>query len=88
MDRVTFATSSGIVWLALAVHFAAGLVSIVAGTIALSVAKGGQLHKQSGLVFTWGMVVLGLAAAGIGTYEADRARSSAGSSPLTWFSRR
>lgn len=69
MDRVTFATSAGIVWVALAVHFAAGLVSIVAGAIALSVAKGGQLHKQSGLVFTVGMVVLGLTAAGIGTYE-------------------
>ena len=69
MDRVTFATSSGIVWLALAVHFAAGLASIVAGTIALSVAKGGRLHRQSGVVFTWAMVVLGLTAAGIGTYE-------------------
>jgi hypothetical protein len=69
MERVTFATSSGIVWLALAVHFTAGLVSIVAGTIALSVAKGGRLHKQSGLVFTWTMVGLGLTAAGIGTYE-------------------
>ena len=69
MDRVTFATSSGIVWLALAVHFGAGLVSIVAGAIALSVAKGSRLHKQSGLVFTWGMVGLGLTAAAIGTYE-------------------
>ncbi len=69
MDRVTFATSSGIVWLALAVHFAAGLASIVAGTIALSVTKGGRLHKQSGAVFTWAMVALGLTAAGIGTYE-------------------
>jgi hypothetical protein len=69
VDRVTFATSAGIVWLALAVHFAAGLVSIVAGTIALSVAKGGRLHKQSGLVFTWGMVILGLTAVGIGMYE-------------------
>jgi hypothetical protein len=69
MDRVTFATSSGIVWLGLAVHFAAGLVSIVVGTIALSVAKGGRLHKQCGSTFTWAMVVLGLTAAGIGTYE-------------------
>jgi hypothetical protein len=69
MDRVTFTTSSGILWLGLAVHFAAGLVSIVAGTIALSVAKGGRFHKQSGLAFTWAMVVLGLTAAGIGTYE-------------------
>jgi hypothetical protein len=69
MDRVTFATSSGIVWLALAVHFAAGLVAMVSGTLALAVAKGGRPHKQSGLVFTWAMVVLGLTAAGIGTYE-------------------
>ena len=69
MDRVTFASSSGIVWLALAVHFAAGLASIVAGTIALAVAKGSRLHKQSGLVFTWGMLVLGVTAMGIGAYE-------------------
>lgn len=69
MDRVTFAASEGVVWLALAVHFAAGLLSIVAGTIALSVAKGGRLHRQSGLVFTSAMVVLGLTAAAIGTYE-------------------
>lgn len=69
MDRATFATSSGIVWLALAVHFVAGLVSIVAGGIALSAAKGGRLHRQSGMVFTSAMVVLGLTAAGIGGYE-------------------
>lgn len=69
MDRVTFASSSGVLWLALAVHFAAGLVGIVAGAIALSVTKGGRLHKKSGLVFTTAMVVLGLTAAGIGTYE-------------------
>jgi uncharacterized membrane protein len=69
MDRVAFASSSGIVWLALGVHFAAGLVAIVAGAIALAVAKGGRLHKQSGLVFTYAMIVLGLTAAGIGTYE-------------------
>lgn len=69
MDRVTFAASSGPVWLALAVHFAAGLVSIGAGVVALSVVKGGRLHKQSGLVFTWAMSILGLTAAGIGMYE-------------------
>jgi len=69
MDRVTFVTSSGIVWLALAVHFAAGLASIAAGTLALSATKGGRLHRRSGLVFTWSMIGLGLTAAGIGTYE-------------------
>ena len=69
MDRVTFATSSGIVWLALALHFAAGLASIAAGAIALAAAKGGRLHRRSGLVFTSAMVVLGLTAAGIGAFE-------------------
>ena len=69
MERVTFATSSGLLWVALAIHFAAGLVSIVTGAIALSVAKGGRLHKQSGMVFTGAMVVLGLTAAAVGTYE-------------------
>jgi hypothetical protein len=69
MDRVTFMTSSGIVWLGLAFHFAAGLLSIIAGAVALSAAKGGRLHKQSGLAFTWAMIGLGLTAAVIGTYE-------------------
>lgn len=78
MDRVTFATSSGIVWVALAFHFSAGLVSIVAGTIALSVAKGRKLHKKAGLVFTWAMVALGLTAAGIGTYESRPSQVFAG----------
>lgn len=78
MDRVTFATSSGIVWLALAAHFGAGLLSIAAGTVALAAAKGGRLHKHSGLVFTWGMIVLGLTAAAIGTYEKRPGQVSAG----------
>jgi hypothetical protein len=69
MDRVTFLTSTGIVWLALAIHFAAGLLSVVAGAFALSATKGGWLHRRSGLIFTWAMIVLGLTAAGIGTYE-------------------
>ena len=69
MDRVTFATSSGILWLVLGVHFTAGLVAIVSGAVALGVAKGGRLHKQSGMVFTYAMIVLGLTAAGIGAYE-------------------
>lgn len=69
MERVTFATSSGFVWLALAVHFAVGLASIVAGTVALSVTKGARLHKRSGMIFTAAMVVLGVTAMGIGLYE-------------------
>lgn len=62
MNRITIATSSGILWLTIVTHFAAGLTGLVSGTIALSVAKGGQLHKQSGLVFTYAMITVGLLA--------------------------
>jgi uncharacterized membrane protein len=69
MDRVTFASSSGFVWLSLAAHFAAGLTAIVAGAVALAVTKGGRPHRQSGMVFTCAMVGLGLTAVGIGAHE-------------------
>jgi hypothetical protein len=78
MDRVTFATSSGVAWVALATHFAAGLGAIAAGAIALVVGKGSRLHKQSGLLFTWAMVALGLTAAGIGIYERQPGQVFAG----------
>lgn len=78
MDRVTFATSTGAVWISLALHFGAGLLAILSGTIALSVTKGGGLHKQSGLAFTWSMIVLGLSAAGIGAYENNPGQVVAG----------
>ena len=69
MGHVTIATSSGLVWLALVSHFAGGLIALVAGTIALAVAKGGRLHKQSGIVFTFAMIIAGLLASIIGQYE-------------------
>jgi len=46
MQHLTIATSSGIVWLLLVSHFGAALVALLAGTIALSVVKGGRLHKR------------------------------------------
>lgn len=78
MDRVTFATSSGIVWLSLAAHFTAGLVSIVAGAIALAATKGRRLHRRSGSIFTWAMIGLGISAAGIGAYEEQPGQVVAG----------
>ena len=69
MQHLTIATSSGIVWLMLVCHFGAALIALVAGTIALSVAKGGRLHKRSGLVFTCAMIATGVLAAGISVYE-------------------
>lgn len=40
-------------------HVTAGLLSIAAGLVALTVLKGGTLHRQSGLVFVYAMLVMG-----------------------------
>jgi hypothetical protein len=69
MNHVTIATSSGIVWLTLVTHFGAALLALAAGSIALAVAKGGRLHKQSGIVFTWAMITTGVLASVISAYE-------------------
>jgi hypothetical protein len=69
MNHVTIATSSGIVWLTLVTHFGAALLALAAGTLALAVAKGGRLHKQSGIVFTWAMITTGILASVLSAYE-------------------
>lgn len=69
MNHLTIETSSGIVWIALVCHFAAGFTGLVAGTVALSVAKGGRLHKASGIVFAWAMIATGLIATGLALFE-------------------
>ena len=67
-EKLTIATSSGLLWLSLVAHFGVGLIALASGAIALVVAKGGRLHKRSGMVFTIAMVALGLSAAGISAY--------------------
>ena len=69
MDRVTIATSTGTLWLTVVSHFGMGLIALLSGTIALIVAKGGKLHKKSGIVFTVAMIGLGLSAAAIYAYQ-------------------
>jgi hypothetical protein len=69
VNHVTIATSSGILWLILVSHFGAGLIALVAGTIALAVVKGGRLHKKNGIVFTFAMIAAGALAAVIAAYE-------------------
>jgi hypothetical protein len=69
VTKVTLATSSGLLWLTIASHFALGMIALVSGTVALSVAKGGQLHKKSGIVFSLAMILTGLLATAIYVYE-------------------
>ncbi len=68
-DRLTLATATGLPFLALAFHFATGLIALVAGFLALAVRKGGTWHRRSGLVFVYAMIATGITAVGIATYE-------------------
>jgi uncharacterized membrane protein len=71
VEKVTIATSSGFLWLGLVSHFGSALIALVAGTIALLVAKGGKLHKKSGMVFTIAMAAAGALAVPIAAYEGN-----------------
>jgi uncharacterized membrane protein len=46
----------------LPIHIAAGGLAIVLGAVALSVKKGGTIHRKSGIVFVYAMLVLGVTA--------------------------
>jgi len=47
------------------VHIAAGGLGLVAGFTALAVAKGAPLHRRSGMLFVYGMVITAVAGTGI-----------------------
>jgi len=46
----------------LPIHIAAGGFAIVLGAVALIVKKGGTLHRRSGLLFVYAMLVMGISA--------------------------
>jgi uncharacterized membrane protein len=50
----------------LSIHIAAGGLAMVLGAVALSVKKGGTLHRRGGLLFVCSMLVLGTTAALLG----------------------
>jgi len=50
----------------LPIHIAAGGLAIVLGAIALIVKKGGTLHRRSGLLFVYAMLVMGSSASILG----------------------
>ena len=68
-DRLTLATSTGLPFLALALHFGTGLIALAAGFVAVAVRKGGTWHRWSGLVFVYAMIATGILIAGISVYE-------------------
>ena len=46
----------------LSVHVVAGALAIVLGAVALSVKKGGPIHRRSGMLFVYAMIVMGVTA--------------------------
>jgi len=46
----------------LPIHIAAGGLAIVLGAVALVVRKGGTIHRRSGLLFVYAMLVMGISA--------------------------
>ncbi|KAB2878618.1 hypothetical protein F9K33_12550 [bacterium] len=49
--------------LTLLLHILAGTLGLVSGAVALSVLKGGKLHRKSGIIFIYTMVAMSLAGA-------------------------
>jgi uncharacterized membrane protein len=50
----------------LPIHIAAGGVALVLGAVALSVKKGGTIHRRGGLLFVYAMLIMGISAAFLG----------------------
>jgi uncharacterized membrane protein len=50
----------------LPIHIAAGGLALVLGAVALSVKKGGTVHRRGGLMFVYAMLVMGTTAAFLG----------------------
>ena len=46
----------------LPIHIAAGGLALVLGAVALTVKKGGPVHRRSGMLFVYAMLVMGLSA--------------------------
>ena len=50
----------------LPIHIAAGGLAMVLGAVALSVKKGGTIHRRIGLLFVYAMLVMGISGAILG----------------------
>jgi hypothetical protein len=53
----------------LPIHIAAGGLALVLGTVALVVKKGGTIHRRSGMLFVYAMLVMGFTASILGFLE-------------------
>ena len=59
-------------------HILTGAIALVAGAIALSVTKGGRLHRKSGLIFVTAMLLMSASGAAIAAFVPVRVSVVAG----------
>ena len=64
-------------------HILAGLVALTFGTLALVSGKGGRLHRRTGTVFVYAMMVMAAIGAVVGAYRSQPINLVAGS--LTFY---
>ncbi len=62
----------------LPLHITAGSLAIVAGGVALYAAKGGKIHRQSGVIFVCAMLAMTISAVIIGALGGHRVNTSQG----------
>jgi hypothetical protein len=62
----------------LSIHIISGLIGLVSGFIAVFAVKGMRLHRKSGIVFVYSMVVLGLTGAVLGVIKNEPGNVVAG----------
>ncbi|MBA2706909.1 MAG: hypothetical protein H0U59_03790 [Gemmatimonadaceae bacterium] len=59
-------------------HIIGGLIAIVAGFVAIYALKGGRLHRGSGKIFVYSMLVLALTGAVLGVLKSQRLNAAQG----------
>ena len=68
--------------LATAIHILTGLIALACGAIALSSAKGGKIHRKSGTIFVYSMMIMALTGAIMAALKPDRGSVIAGALTL------
>src|SRR5262245_2463121 len=67
----------------LLLHIIAGLFGLTAGAVALATRKGAKLHRKSGMIFVYAMLVMSASGAAMAAMQPDRISVIAGS--LTFY---
>src|SRR5687767_12643643 len=69
----------------LPIHIAAGALAIVLGAVALLVKKGGIVHRRSGMLFVYAMLVMGITASMLGVLKNGPGDGNMGAAFLTAY---